>query len=156
VGGIVRGEGEGVGSRVGKARGVSRERFEGVARRPGGVAEWSIATVLKTVVRETAPGVRIPPPPPKKAQKGTMKEYLPIILGIVIAMVVFTIFWRKGSFLRISGYWSETVEELKKCTWPTWDELLGSTVVVIVAVALLGGFTIGIDLLIAYFVRLIV
>lgn len=30
---------------------------------PGGVAERLKATVLKTVVRETAPGVRIPPPP---------------------------------------------------------------------------------------------
>jgi Domain of unknown function (DUF4279) len=30
----------------------------------GGVAEWFKATVLKTVVRETAPWVRIPPPPP--------------------------------------------------------------------------------------------
>ena len=31
---------------------------------PGGVAEWSIATVLKTVERESVPWVRIPPPPP--------------------------------------------------------------------------------------------
>ena len=31
----------------------------------GGVAEWSKATVLKTVVSEMAPWVRIPPPPPK-------------------------------------------------------------------------------------------
>ncbi len=32
----------------------------------GGLAEWSIATVLKTVVRESGPGVRIPRPPPLK------------------------------------------------------------------------------------------
>jgi hypothetical protein len=30
----------------------------------GGVAEWSIAPVLKTGVRESVPWVRIPPPPP--------------------------------------------------------------------------------------------
>ena len=30
----------------------------------GGVAECSIATVLKTVVPSRGPGVRIPPPPP--------------------------------------------------------------------------------------------
>ena len=30
---------------------------------PGEVAEWSIAAVLKTVVRETVPRVRIPPFP---------------------------------------------------------------------------------------------
>src|SRR5262245_37614340 len=28
------------------------------------MAEWSMAVVLKTTVRETAPGVRIPLPPP--------------------------------------------------------------------------------------------
>jgi hypothetical protein len=31
---------------------------------PGGVAEWSIAAVLKTVGGASLPGVRIPPPPP--------------------------------------------------------------------------------------------
>lgn len=33
----------------------------------GGVAEWSIAAVLKTVVLVRVPGVRIPLPPLKKA-----------------------------------------------------------------------------------------
>ena len=32
--------------------------------RAGGVAEWSIAAVLKTVERASVPWVRIPPPPP--------------------------------------------------------------------------------------------
>ena len=32
----------------------------------GGMAEWFKAAVLKTVVRETVPGVRIPLPPPSK------------------------------------------------------------------------------------------
>jgi preprotein translocase subunit SecE len=40
----------------------------------------------------------------------------------------------------------ETREELKKCTWPTWEELKGSTVVVIVSVGLLGVFTVVVDL----------
>jgi len=53
-----------------------------------------------------------------------------MIIGIVLAMGVFTFLWRQGAFLRLSGYWGETMEELKKCTWPTWEELNGSTVVV--------------------------
>ncbi len=85
-----------------------------------------------------------------------MIAYLPMIIGIVIASVVFTMLWRKGAFLRLSAYWNETMEELKKCTWPTWDELTGSTVVVIVSVALLGGFTVGVDLVVASIMRLIV
>jgi preprotein translocase subunit SecE len=78
------------------------------------------------------------------------------MIGIVISMGVFTYLWRQGAFLRLSAYWGETMEELKKCTWPTWDELTGSTVVVIVSVALLGGFTVGVDLVVAYCIQLIV
>jgi preprotein translocase subunit SecE len=35
----------------------------------------------------------------------------------------------------------EMVDELKKATWPTWTELRDSTVVVILAAAILGLFT---------------
>ena len=35
----------------------------------------------------------------------------------------------------------ETREELKKCSWPTWEELKGSTVVIMISIALLGAFT---------------
>jgi preprotein translocase subunit SecE len=73
-----------------------------------------------------------------------------------LAIVAFTILWRQGAFLRLSGYWNETLEELRKCTWPTWEELNGSTVVVIVSVALLGGFTMIVDFLLASIIRLIV
>jgi preprotein translocase subunit SecE len=79
-----------------------------------------------------------------------------MIIGIVIAMVVFTILWRQGAFLRLSAYWDETMEELKKCTWPTWEELNGSTVVVIVSVAMLGGFIVVVDFMLASIIRLIV
>jgi preprotein translocase subunit SecE len=85
-----------------------------------------------------------------------MKDYGPILVAIVAAMVVFTYFWRKGAFVRLSTYWDETMDELKKCTWPTWDELRGSTIVVIVAVGLLGGFTMLVDFVVANIVRFIV
>jgi hypothetical protein len=38
--------------------------FEAISLADGRVAEWFKATVLKTVVRETVPWVRIPPLPP--------------------------------------------------------------------------------------------
>ena len=85
-----------------------------------------------------------------------MKDLLPYIIGFVIALVVFTIAWRKGAFLRLSNYWNETKEELRKCTWPTWEELIGSTTVVIVAVAILGGFTVGVDYLVTLLMHAIV
>ena len=85
-----------------------------------------------------------------------MKQLLPTIIALVVVMAAFILLWRQGAFLKLSGYWGETVEELRKCTWPTWEELMGSTVVVIVAVALLGGFTVLVDFIIANIVRLIV
>jgi len=85
-----------------------------------------------------------------------MKQLLPTIIALVVVMAAFILLWRQGAFLKLSGYWSETVEELRKCTWPTWEELMGSTVVVVVAVALLGGFTVLVDSIITVIVRLIV
>jgi len=85
-----------------------------------------------------------------------MSDYFWPAILIVVAMAAFTYFWRQGAFLRLSAYWNETMEELKKCTWPTWDELQGSTVVVIVSVGLLGGFTVGVDLFVAFIIRMIV
>ena len=127
--------------------------MEGAGPGFGGVAEWSIATVLKTVVRETAPGVRIPPPPPKKVE---MKEMLPLIIGIMVLSAVFVLLARAGYFLKISAYLGETMQEMRKCTWPTWDELVGSTAVVVVAVGIIGGFTVGVDFLISFIISHIV
>jgi len=84
-----------------------------------------------------------------------MKQFLPIVIGMVVAGVAFAILWRKGYFLRISAYFQETQEELKKCTWPSMDELKGSTVVVMVSIAILGGFTVMVDFVIAMMVRLV-
>ena len=85
-----------------------------------------------------------------------MKDLLPYMIAFAVALVVFTILWRKGAFLRLSNYWRETMEELHKCTWPTWEELSGSTAVVIVSVGVLGGFTIGVDYLVTILIRYIV
>jgi preprotein translocase subunit SecE len=83
-------------------------------------------------------------------------SYLPIILVMVVALVVFALLWRQGAFLRLSGYFHETKDELWKCTWPTWDELMGSTAVVIVSVGVLGGFTVGVDYVVTLAIHLIV
>jgi preprotein translocase subunit SecE len=98
-----------------------------------------------------------PSPSAKKGRKKErMKDYLPMMIVIALAMIAFIVLLRKGAFLRLSNFWNETWEELKKCTWPTWDELMGSTVVVVVAVALLGGFTVLVDFIITNIIRLIV
>ena len=82
-----------------------------------------------------------------------MKEYLPILIGAAVVLGVFAILWWSGYLVRLSNYIQETREELKKCTWPTWDELKGSTVVVMISIAILGAYTIGVDFVLALFVR---
>ena len=63
--------------------------------------------------------------------------------------VVFGFLWKQGQIKRLSGYCQETWVELQKCTWPTWDELKGSTALIIVMIAMLGGFIVVIDLVLA-------
>jgi preprotein translocase subunit SecE len=83
------------------------------------------------------------------------KKDINLIIGVVAVGVVFAILWSKGYLVRISNYVKETQEELKKCTWPSVDELKGSTVVVMVTIALLGAFTIGVDFVLSVLMRLI-
>ena len=82
-----------------------------------------------------------------------MKDYLPIIIGAAVVGGIFALLWWSGYLARISVYVQETKEELKKCTWPSWDELKGSTVVVMISVVILGLFTVGVDVVLALFVR---
>jgi preprotein translocase subunit SecE len=68
-----------------------------------------------------------------------------IAIWVVLVGAVFAFLWRRGHLVRIATYVQQTREELKKCTWPTWDELKGSTVVVSISIVLLGGFTVAAD-----------
>jgi len=43
-------------------------------------------------------------------------------------------------FNALKTFLSEVKIELKKCTWPTRQELLGSTIVVVISVLILGVF----------------
>jgi len=79
--------------------------------------------------------------------------YIQLLIWIVVVGVVFGVLWRTGQLLRLTNYIRETREELKKCTWPSWDELKGSTFVVLLSIVGLGVFTVVIDLVLAFFVK---
>ena len=66
------------------------------------------------------------------------------IWGAVVG-IIFVVLWRKGYLLQLTNYVQQTREELRKCTWPTWDELKGSTVVVTISIIILGGFVVLVD-----------
>jgi len=67
----------------------------------------------------------------------------------VAIAVVFGILWWQGQIKRLAGYCQETWVELQKCAWPSWDELKGSTALIIIMIALLGGFIVLIDLILS-------
>jgi len=78
-----------------------------------------------------------------------VNDLVKLLIWFAIVLVLFGVAWRKGYLLRISNYVMETREELRKCTWPSVDELKGSTVVILLTIVLLGGFIVGIDFVIS-------
>ncbi|MHC1769543.1 MAG: preprotein translocase subunit SecE [Verrucomicrobiia bacterium] len=82
-------------------------------------------------------------------------DLLHILFWVVIIGAIFGVLWWKGYLLRMSSYVLETREELRKCTWPSVDELKGSTVLIMVTIALLGGFVVGVDYVLSLLVRII-
>ncbi|MCD6049753.1 MAG: SecE/Sec61-gamma subunit of protein translocation complex [Verrucomicrobia bacterium] len=84
-----------------------------------------------------------------------MKEYLPTIIGLVLLVALIGVLWSKGYLLRFGAYVGETQEELRKCSWPTVEELKGSTLVVLVSIVLLGGFTVIIDFIVSSLVKVV-
>ena len=63
------------------------------------------------------------------------------IIGGVVLLAALAIAKKAGWLDRIRVFFLQTREELLKCSWPSRDELRGSTWMVLVAVGLLGLFT---------------
>lgn len=82
-----------------------------------------------------------------------MSDLVKILIWVVLVGIAFAVLWYKGYLVRFANYVQQTREELKKCTWPTWDELKGSTVVVAISIALIGLFTVLVDLVFAFLAR---
>ncbi|MCU0787187.1 MAG: preprotein translocase subunit SecE [Verrucomicrobia bacterium] len=72
-------------------------------------------------------------------------NYGATLIWVCVISAVFAFLWYKGQLTRFSNYVQLTREELRKCSWPTWTELKGSTVVIAISILLLGGFTVVVD-----------
>lgn len=57
---------------------------------------------------------------------------------------------------RVKTFFEEVRTELKKCSWPTREELVDSTVMVIVSVAIIGLFVSASDVVLLGLLRLII
>lgn len=85
-----------------------------------------------------------------------MNEFLPVIIWAAVIGTVFAVLWRKGLLLRFGNYVAETREELRKCSWPTREELKGSTLVVLVSIVVLGVFTVVVDAVVSWLVKAVI
>jgi preprotein translocase subunit SecE len=72
-------------------------------------------------------------------------NWIHIGIWAVVILAAFVILWWQGQIQRLSLYVRETREELNKCSWPSWIELRGSTVLIIATVAVLGLFVVVVD-----------
>ena len=59
-------------------------------------------------------------------------------------------------FDRIVTFLKEVKLESSKVTWPTWNELRESTIVVIIAVAVISAFIAVVDRVLAFVVQLVI
>jgi preprotein translocase subunit SecE len=84
-----------------------------------------------------------------------VNEFTKIGVSVAVIGAVFAFLWWRGYLKRLAAYIAETREELKKCTWPTWDELKGSTVLVFVTMLVLGFFTVVVDFVAAKIILLV-
>lgn len=73
-----------------------------------------------------------------------------IWLGLLAALIVFL--WRRGHLARLKKHIGETREQLKKCTWPTRNELKQHTVVVLMSTLLLAAFIVVADVFVQFVV----
>ena len=74
-----------------------------------------------------------------------VNNWIHIAIWVAVIGGIFGLLWWQGQIRQLAVYVQETREELKKCSWPTWDELKGSTAVITIAIGALGIFVYAVD-----------
>jgi preprotein translocase subunit SecE len=74
-----------------------------------------------------------------------VNNWTTIAIWTVVVLTIFGYLWWQGQIQRFAVYVQETREELRKCSWPSWQELKGSTLLIAITVAFLGMFVVVID-----------
>jgi preprotein translocase subunit SecE len=69
-----------------------------------------------------------------------VNDWKTILIWTAVVAAIFGYFWWKGQVRQLAFYIQETWVELKKCAWPNWNELKGSTVLIGITIILLGAF----------------
>jgi preprotein translocase subunit SecE len=82
--------------------------------------------------------------------------YLQLLIWVVAVGVVFGLLWKGGYLDRFGRYVGETREELRKCSWPSRDELRDTTVLVLFTIGILAVFLLVVDASLLKAVRFLV
>jgi preprotein translocase SecE subunit len=85
-----------------------------------------------------------------------VKEYLPFLIWFAVMGAIFAFAWKQGHLARLTTYVAATQQELKKCNWPSRDELIQSTVLIFIVIGLLGLFTMTSDFVVTSFVQVLI
>ena len=115
----------------------------------------NLATTAANAAQTTAPAADAGAAAATHANAAASNPYMGLIIWIVVIGAIFGFLWQRGYLVRIRDYCAETQEELKKCTWPSVDELKGSTIVVMLTIFMLGLFTVGVDWVLSMVIRAI-
>ena len=83
-----------------------------------------------------------------------MNNWTHIAIWAVVIGAAFGYLWWQGQIQRLAVYVQETREELKKCSWPSWEELKGSTALIGIMILMLSAFIFVVDtILFKIFIR---
>ena len=83
-----------------------------------------------------------------------MNNWTHIAIWAVLIGTAFGYLWWQGQIQRLAVYVQETREELKKCSWPSWEELKGSTALIGIMILMLSAFIFVVDsILFKVFIR---
>jgi preprotein translocase SecE subunit len=74
-----------------------------------------------------------------------VNNWIHFAVWAVVIVALFGYLWWQGKLKGLVVYVQETREELLKCSWPSWLELRGSTLLILASVALLGIFVFLVD-----------
>jgi preprotein translocase subunit SecE len=117
-------------------RGGLENRFR---RKPNGGSNPSLSARIGRVGRKCQAAAR-------RVKNEFVNSWIHIAITAAAVGLIFAYLWWQGQVTRFADYIRETREELRKCSWPTWVELRGSTVLIGVVIVILCVFTVVVDL----------
>ena len=78
-----------------------------------------------------------------------------LLVAVVLAVVLCVVLWRALERPRVADLLIECETELRKCTWPTWNETFTSSLVILVVMLFFTAFLAGSDYVLNQIAKLV-